>query len=467
MAITPTTTATTSSTASLVKQLGSGSGLDVSAIVTTLVEAQFAAKTAQLTKRADTLTSQISGVAKLKSGITGFDAALKALVKGGSLLTQPTSSNASALGVSALNGKSAAGLSARAEVLQLAAAQAATTNTAVPRTAAFRPGTLTVTINGTATPLTIGGADATLDGVAARINAAGLGLTASIVTDGGAARLTIKGQSGAANAFTIAGVDDDPNASGLSLADLSVGGGATGTTIGSVARDATVKLDGATFTRATNSIADLLPGVRLDLKELGTATLGTNAPTAALGQAVADYVETFNQLQAVLKEQLDPVNGALRGDPAATALNRALGQLTTTPLAANAAGPRTLADLGVRTNRDGTLSVDSARLATALASSPAAVEAMFADNSGGGLSAALSAIAARATDRTSGFDAEASRYAARQTELSDARAKATEAASAMKDRLTQQFASMDSKVAAYKSTGAFLKQQVDAWYASN
>ena len=470
MATTPTTTATTSSTASLVKQLGSGSGLDVSAIVTTLVEAQFAAKTAQLTKRADTLTSQISGVAKLKSGITGFDAALKALVKGGSLTTQPTSSNANALGVSALNGKSAAGLSARVEVLQLASAQAATTNTAVARTAPFRPGTLTVTINGAATPLTIGGADATLDGVAARINAAGLGLTASIVTEGGAARLTIKGQSGAANAFTIAGVDDDPDASGFSLADLSVGPNATGTTIGSVARDAMVKLDGATFTRATNSIADLLPGVRLDLKELGTSTLGTNAPTAALGQAVADYVETFNQLQAVLKEQLDPVNGALRNDPAATALNRALGQLTTTSLAANAAGPRTLADLGVRTNRDGTLSIDSTRLATTLAASPAAVEAMFADRAGasnGGLSAALSAIAARATDRASGFDAETTRYAARQTELTDAQAKATEAASAMKDRLTQQFASMDSKVAAYKSTGAFLKQQVDAWYASN
>lgn len=465
MATTPTS-ATTSSTASIVKQLGSGSGLDIGSIVTALVEAQFAAKNAQLTKRADTLTIQIGGVAKLKSGITGFDSALKALVKGGTLTTQPTSS-ATAVGVSGIAGKSVAGLSARVQVTQLASAQAATTNTAVSRTAAFRSGTLTVTIGGTATPLTIGSADATLDGIATKLNAAELGLTASVVNDGGGARLTVKGQSGAANAFTITGADDDPNAAGMSLGDLAVGTGATGTTIGSPAQDATLTVDGATFRRATNSIADLLPGVRLELKDLGTATLGTVAPTAALGQAVADYVETFNQLRAVLKEQLDPVAGGLRSDPAAIALQRALSQLTTTPLVANAAGgPGTLADLGVKTNRDGTLAVDSARLAKTLATAPAAVEALFADGAGGGLSAALSAIATRTADKISGFDAETSRYQARQTELTDAQTKAATAASAMKDRLTQQFSSMDSKVAAYKSTGDFLKQQVDAWYKS-
>lgn len=467
---TTTPSATTSTTASIVKTLGSGSGIDLAALVDSLVTAQFAAKTAQLTKRNDTLTTQISGVAKLKSGITGFDAALKALVKGGTLTTQPTSSS-TAISVAALGGGSAVGLSARIQVTQLASAQAATTNTAVARAAAFRPGTLNVTIGGATTALTIGGADATLDGVAAKINAAGLGLTATIVTDGGGARLTIKGPSGAASAFTIDGGDDDPAAAGISLADLSVGANATGTTIGTRALDATVVLDGATFARPTNSITDLLPGVRLDLKDLGSATLGTSAPTAALAQAVNDFVETFNQLGAVLKEQLDPVSGALRSDPAAATLRRALTTLTTTPLAATAAGaPRTLADIGVKTNRDGTLTVDSTRLAKALATAPGAVEALFADGTGTtktGLSAALSAISTHATDRLYGFDAETSRYTAQQNDLSSAQAKATDAAAVMRDRLTQQFATMDSKVAAYKSTGDFLKQQVDAWYKTS
>jgi flagellar hook-associated protein 2 len=40
-------------------------------------------------------------------------------------------------------------------------------------------------------------------------------------------------------------------------------------------------------------------------------------------------------------------------------------------------GPHTLAEIGVRTNRDGTLSVDASRLASILASDPDGVEALF------------------------------------------------------------------------------------------
>ena len=470
-----TTTATTASpaaatgaAASIVKTLGSGSGLDTAALVTGLVEAQFAATNAQLTTRSDALTAQISGVASLKSGITGFDTALRTLVKGGSLVTQPTTSNAAVLGVAATSGARLAGLSATLTVTRLASAQAATTNAAVARTATFRAGSLGVTIGGATTALAIP-AGATLADVAATINAAGLGLTAALVNDGGGARLTIKGRSGAANAFTIAGTDTSGSAGGMSLADLSVGGGATGTTIGVPAADAAITLDGASYTRATNSVADLIPGVRLDLASLGTATLGATAPTASLGQAVTDVVATFNELRRTLATQLDPATGALRSDSAARQLSRALGQLTTVPLAANANGaPRTLGDLGVRTERDGTLSIDSARLAKVLATYPDAVEAMFADGTGasnGGLSAALGAIATRATDRAYGFDAETTQYTARKSDIGTAQAAAVDAAAKMKDRLTQQFSSMDAKVAAYKSTGDFLKQQVDAWYA--
>ena len=462
-----TTSATTSSTASIVKTLGSGSGLDTGAIVDALVQAQYAAKNSALTKQADTLTAQISGVAKLKSGITGLDTALRTLVRGGSLTTQPTSGNAA---VATVSGAGTAGLSGTLTVNRLATAQAATTDTPVGAGDRFRAGTLAITTGGTTTPITIAATD-TLAGVAAKINAAGLGLTATLVGDGSGVRMTVKGTTGAANAFTIDGADDDATAPGIGLAGLSVGAGATGTTIGTAAADAELVLDGATFHRATNGVTDLLPGVRLDLKSAGTTTLGTTPPTAALSQAVGDLVETLNQLHAVVATALDPKTGVLRADPAAAALSRALAGLTTVSLAANADGaPRTLGDIGVRTNRDGTLSIDATQLAKVLADDPGAVEAMFADGAGasnGGISAALGAINARATDRLYGFDAETTRFTARQGDVTDAQARATDAAAALKDRLTQQFATMDSRVAAYKSTQDFLKQQVDAWNKSN
>lgn len=466
---TTSTTATTSSTASIVKTLGSGSGLDTAAIVSGLVDAQFALKNKQLAAKGDALTAQISGIAKLKSGITAFDTALKTLVKGGSLSTQPTSSATGVLTIAATGTAKLAGLSARVNVGRLAAGQAATTNVAVARTAAFREGSLNVTIGGATTAIAIGAGDATLDGVAAKINAAGLGLTATIVADGAGGRLTIKSATGAANAFTIDGADTDPSAAGMSLADLSVGANATGTTIGVQAADAEVTLDGATYTRPSNSIADLIPGARLDLQGLGATTLGASAPTANLSQAVSDFVSAFNELHTTLAAELDPKNGDLKGDAAGRDLLRSLGSLTTTPLATGAAGaPRTLADLGIRTERDGALSVDAATLTRALTRYPDAVEAMFADGAGasnGGLSAALSAIATKATDRNAGFDAETLRYTEAKQKVSDAQAAAAEAATAMSTRLTAQFAAMDTRVAAYKSTQDFLTQQVKAWYA--
>lgn len=472
-------------TESITKTLGSGSGIDINALVASLVTAQYATKKAALSTRSDALTAQISGVAKLKSAITGFDTALKTLVAGGTLATQPTSSSPGVVSVSALPGAKLSGFSAQLGVRQLAQAEAATTDAAVDRTARFRPGTLAIRIgaqpidaNGDPTAtVTIPDGGATLDDVAAQINAtrAKTGLTATVVTDGQGVRLTIKGASGAAQAFTIDGGDDANAVDGdgyQDLSGLSVGTDASGTTIGTVAQDAVVTLDGATFSRAANTIDDLVPGVRLSLSGVSTSavTLGSTPPTSALSQAVGDFVDTYNQMLSVVKDETDAKTGVLKSESNVTAMARQLSQLTTAVLQTSGTGPRTLADLGVSTARDGTLSVDSTKLAKALADYPDQVEAMFAAGKGataGGLSGVLSAIATRVTDPTYGLDATTARYTKLQSDVGDAEAKLEDDETASTTRLTQQFSAMDSKVAAYKSTQAFLTQQIAAWNKSD
>lgn len=474
-------------TESITKTLGSGSGVDLRALVASLVNAQYSVKNAQLTTKAETLTAQISGVAKLKSAITGFDSALKALIKGGTLSAQPTSSQTGVLTVSAAPGGKASGSPVQLTVNRLASAQAATTDIAVDRAAAFRTGTLTVRIGTegvdnrgrptfaatSTTTIDITSADATLDGIAAKINASNTGLTATVINDGDGARLTVKGATGVDKAFEITGADN--GGAGLSLATLSVGrqGAITGTTIGATAADASVTLDGATFTRSTNSFSDLVAGVKIDLVSTSTTpvTIGATSPASGLSQAVTDFVETYNQMRAVILEETNTTDGVLRADSMATGVGRAFGQLTTMRLATSPdGGPQTLADIGVRTNRDGTLSIDSARLTAVLAKDPKGVEALFADGTGatnGGLSAAFSAIAARLTDKQYGLDAAAGRYTRLKSDVADAQMEAADASAALSTRLTQQFAAMDARVAAYKSTQAFLTNQIAAWNAKD
>lgn len=486
---TPTPTPTAASLASatakqLLGSLGSDSSIDTAALVTSLVQAQFAAKTAQLTAKTDTLTAQISGVSTLKSTISDFTKALENLVKGGTLATQPVSSNGAAVGVSALAGATLSGLSATVKVNQLAAAQTATsTKIATPSTTTFGTGTFTLqlgtagyavdgTMNafagtGSAIPITIDSSNNTLAGIAAAINAKKAGVTASVVTDAdGGAYLALKGATGAAQGFQLAADD-----AASPLAQFDVRPGATTMTIASQAKNAQLAVDGVPVERASNEISDLIAGVKLNLGAIGTSTLTSSRPTAALTNSVKDFVETYNQVIAVVKEQTDPITGKLRADPAAKNLLRTMQAMTNRVLLPNAApgSPATLSAIGVRTTRTGTLEIDEAALTRAMTNTPEAVEAMFTFSSvsGTGLYSAMQSLDFNAASTVYGLGASATRYRQAQSDLSKQKDKVSDQSERLTTRLTQQYSSMNSRVLAYKSTQSFMEQQIAAWTKSN
>lgn len=493
-----TTTATTSTSSvsgsSILVSLGAGSGVDTASLVTSLVSAQFAARNAALAKTDTAVTAQISSVAKIQSGITGFNSALKSLVKGGTLTTQPTTSDSTILTASALPGAKLSGLAASVEVDRLATAQVATSATAFSSrgatvgtgnltlsfgSATVTNGALTAFAAGAGTPITIAidSSHQTLDGIASAINAAAAGVTASIVTDAdGTAKLTLKGATGSAQAFTLSSDSD-------SLSALDVGVNQSATNIGSAALNAQLKVDGVSVERSSNTVKDLLDGVQLNLTGASvgkTVTLGSTTPSAALIQAVNDVVTTYNSFLADLTTETNNATGALKSDYNATGLLRALRGLTLTTLTTGGADgtPNNLASIGVSTNKDGTLSVDSTALTAALTKNPDAVEALFADGNGatgGGLSAALDAITTAAVDKQVilngqvehiGFVGSTALYTAAKAKVTDDEAKVATDTTAYKTRLTAQYAASDAKIAAYKAAQASLQNQIDQWNKS-
>ena len=486
---TTTTAPSTSSvvsgaTQSLLTSLGSGSGVDTSALVSSLVTAQFANQSAALTAKADKLTAQISSVSTVKNAIGSFATALGALVKGGTLTTQPVSTNTGVVSASALPGAKLAGLSSSITVGQLAAAQVAVSRSPVAdRAASLGTGTLTLTLGtasvdasgamtgftaGSAGPVTIdiaSGSDS-LDGIAAAINAKGAGVSASVVTDAnGSAFLSLKGATGGSQAFTLQATTDNGN-----LSQLNVGVGATGTRLSSAAQNAKLTVDGVAVERASNTVADLVAGAKLQLTGTGSVALTSTTPTDALSNAVTDFVDAYNEVLTTLKTATDPINGVLRSDTAATALLAQLKGITLTGLVpGSAAGaPTTLAAIGVATGRDGTLSVNGATLSRALADTPRAVEAMFAwsPDASSGLSAVLSSLSLRAGSTTYGLGASTGTYAGQQTAISARQSKLDDQKAATTTRLTNQFAGMNSRVTAYKSVQSFLTNQIAAWNKS-
>lgn len=465
---TPTPTPTAQSavnaaTQALLTGLSAGSGVDTGTLVTSLVEAQFAARTAALKSKSDTLTSQISGVASLKSTMTGFSTALANLVKGGSLQTQPTSSNAAVLSATAQSGAKLSGLSASVTVTRLATGQVARTNTpvaAADRATSLGTGALTLKI-GTGDDVAIDIGDGSIDAIAAGINASKKGVTASVVTDAqGRAFLSVKGATGSDNAFTLKGANNDA---------LDIGGTATKTSLVSTAQNAQITVDGIAVERPGNTVSDLVSGVTLQLNAVSTVpvSLTSTAPTDALTQAVNDVVTTYNEVLATVTAQTDPITGNLRADPAAKSLLSSLKALTSKPLVGGAVAglPRTLSELGVATNTDGTLRVDGTLLAKQLAAYPDTIESMFAPSGTNalGLSAALSALTTSATSTLTGLGASTVRYTAAQSDVTKQQDKVTDQTAQLTTRLTQQYASMNSRVSAYKSTQTFLTGQIAQW----
>ncbi|MFZ5705206.1 MAG: flagellar filament capping protein FliD [Pseudomonadota bacterium] len=366
---------------SILTSLGASS-IDTASLVDQLAQAAISDKQKALTTRETANTAKISDLASAISSINAFSSSLSTLISGGTLYTQPTSSNSSVLQASALAGARLNGLSASVRVEKLAMAQTMTAAPLAGVSSTVGTGTLELKVGSQTKTITIGSTNNTLAGLAQAIKDSGLGVTASIVSDATGARLVVKGSTGAANAFSLkmtSGTAGELDRFAYDPATYDPDA-ITGLTLQQGAQNAELIVDGVTVSKATNSITDVIDGVKLDLLSASpgtTITIGSTQPVDAIKQAVGDFVDAFNELRTTLRT-MTGTDGSLRSDTGIRTLVQRLSSLTSTRLTyATDGSPTTLAEIGVSTNRDGSLTLDSGRLASIMASNPSAVEAMF------------------------------------------------------------------------------------------
>ena len=365
----------------IANSLGIGSGIDTASLIDQLASASRTPKDTALKGKEDLNTAQISAISQASAAISGFSTALTQLISGGTLFTQPTVSDSNAVTATANPGARIGALSTQLEIRQLAQAQSLVSENLTDVTSPIGKGVLTITTKNGAFPVTIDDSNNNMIGLARAINLAGSGVTASIVEDTDGARLVLKSATGAQQAFTVAaGVGAEAGLSRFNYDPLISGG----MTRAQQAQDALLRLDGVDVSRSSNTVTDLIDGVTLQLKTAKPGTtiaLGSSRPTAALKQAVTDFVDTYNALRTTLDELTKAATGTtsagpLRSDTGIRTLRNELGRITGTRLASGGS-ISTIAEVGVATQRDGTLVVNSARLDAILASDPDSVEALF------------------------------------------------------------------------------------------
>ncbi|MFL2518475.1 MAG: flagellar filament capping protein FliD [Candidatus Azotimanducaceae bacterium] len=351
-----------------VNALGAGSSMNTKEIVTALVEAERAPKEASIQRKVDESESKISGLATALSALQTFQASAQTL-NDLSDFNSFSVGNSQTTAFTATASTSASSGSHTVEVTSVARAQRSNMVADGPAdftstTQTLNSGTafdLTVAIgpDGNQTSHTVSVTAATPAGIVSALNAADLGITARLTdvgTSGTSYKIQLTGESGTDKAFSIT-----PSVNSLLT---------TATPSGQTAANADLTVDGLQFSRASNSINDIIPGVTLDLNAAtsGAANMSINQDTSAAKTKITDFVTAYNIAKGALDEISSfELDGAFAGD----SLFRAMGSNLRSVMVNDSSTPGTaitrLSDLGISINRTGEFDVNDAQLDLALA----------------------------------------------------------------------------------------------------
>ncbi|WP_298284258.1 flagellar filament capping protein FliD [Novosphingobium sp.] len=474
----PSSTASSSATAQIISSLGAGSGINTAQLAEQLAAAQFASRIDQLSAKSERVALQISSASNLRSLMTTLSTSIGTLIRTGDLAVRPSISNTNVATVSkgTLSGSGTYSL----EVTSLANAQRLVMPAYPAATSTVGSGTLTLRFGTVASggfnpDATRDAVDiaiptgATLTDVARSINAAGAGVTAYVANGTSGAQLVLKGAEGANSGFVL---EATPDVGGEDLAALAWSPATNTTQLRATATDAAFTLDGVDYTGTSNTVNDVVPGLNLKLTTTNVgnpATISFSDPSAGISTAMNDLTEALNEVVGQLNDAMQRETGELNNDPGARALRTALTQLAGQRIMVNATPgePATLADLGLKTERDGSFSLDTERLNRTLQDAPQAAGAMWTT----GIFGVFSTIdrIARNTSSITGISLGSSitRNTALQKTLADRSAALAEKQETLRQQMISRFAAMDTRVSGSQSTLSFLKAQIDAWNSSD
>ncbi|MEP7100174.1 MAG: flagellar filament capping protein FliD [Burkholderiales bacterium] len=314
----------------------------------------------------------------------------------------------------------------------------------------------------------------TLATLASKVNAAGAGVTASVVNDTSGSRLVFSSSTtGTDNGFRITATD---GGSGLAAFGFDPPSGATATSLTQSAANASATINGLSVSSATNTLTNVLDGLSLTLAKVTTSPvqIAVAQDTTAVKKSVQAFVDSYNALSTLLSTDLKydsgtQTAGPLQADSAAASLQRQLRTMIGGPSTSSTAFT-TLSQAGVEIQKDGTLKVNDSKLSTALTNTPELkkfftnVDTANTANNGFGIKLRTLGNSVLGGDglltaRVAGLNSNLTRNQKDQTTVSGHIAD-TQA------RLQKQYSALDTKMAGISTLSTYITQQIANWNKS-
>jgi len=375
---------------------GLGQGINVQQFVQLALASQTAAITALQTQQT-TLGTQIGEIATINSELASLQNAAAALNDPlGALNSEvATSSNPNALTANAAGTASAGAHTI--SVANLATTSSYYSDEAPTSSTPLATGdTIAITVGSSIVPVasvTTSATDNTLEQIAAAINLQTTAVQASVITDANGSRLAlVSTTSGLPGVIATTG----------SLHLASTGNTALNFHQAAAGLNASLTVDGVPVSSATNTVSGAINGVTLNLAA-PTLVNGVDTPisltvapdTTQASTAVKNFVTAYNTVLSEVNGQFKvgsdgTASAALAGDGTLQGAQSLLLGAASYSVTGNN-GLVNLASIGVNTNNDGTLSVDSSALSTALATNFSSVQNLL-QNSTTGFAQNLSSV---------------------------------------------------------------------------
>jgi len=446
------------------------SGIDTASIVDQLVSLE-SRPISLLRSRQSALKSQVSALGDIVSKLSALETAAKGLATDGVLAAKVSSSNdafSATPGTGALDGRYGV------RVDQLARAAKWRSGAFATSTSPVAGGTLALKVAGTDYgPLTIA-AGTSLADVAFQIRQSGAPLSAQVLTGKDGAYLSVTARD-----TGYAGTDASA-ALALTFTPSGAGGG-TEPAFAEVegARNALFSVDGLAFERQTNTVTDAITGVTLTLKKgaILPATTGTvedlvlSTDVDASKAKLQKFVEAYNGVMSLVQRQLAVTKSTdrgstLAGDSSIRSLQKSLQQLLVT-VVPDLPGVKSLADVGVKTARDGSLTIDGTAFSAALARDPSAIDTLFSKATTGLGAVVSSMVQAQIASGTGILTARQTGLSKTVTQMDDQAAAMQRRVEAFRTNLQRQFSAMETTLSNLKSTGSYLTAQLNSLSSSS
>ena len=436
-----------------VTSLGIGSGLDLNTLLTKLMTVASQPLNA-LNQQEQTYQTQLSDYGQLQSAVSSFQSTMQTLSSLSQFLVyNASSSNQSVLTASADSTAQAGSHSITVNTLaqsQVLSSAAFTNSSTVVGT-----GTLSITVGSASFSVTIDSTNDTVSGIAAAINGASgnTGVTANVVnaTDGAHLVLT-SNNTGTANTMTVTAT----NGSTGNLAQLDYNATTKNMTQQVAAQDATLTVDGLSVSNSSNTVTGVIPGITLTLAGAGTTTLSVTTDTAAVTQAAQSFVDAYNNLHAVISKLQ---GGDLQGDSTLLMLQSQILNVINTPASGVSNAFSYLAQIGLSIQKDGTMTLDSTALNSALQTDFKGVANLFTDTSQG--------FAVRLGNLAGGFLQPQGLISARTdainaiiSNLDNQKTLMSQRLDLLQQQYMSEFTALDTLVGQMQNTGSFLSQQL-------